>query len=370
MKNILFLHGSSELYGSDRSLLNIVKYIDKEKMNIHVILPGTGVLFDEIKKVPKVKVEVFDIAVLRRKNISIRGGLQYVKAFFRSYAYIKQYIRKYQIDIVDTNTAVVFPGAIAAKHCKIKNVWHIREIVKNKFENKVISLVMGHYADLIVANSNSTGKALKVSSSKIKVIYNAVEENSNVNLIQHTKLTVGMAGRINRWKGQKFFVDAAEIVHERLPEVIFQIAGDVYIGEEYLKQELIEYIKSKKLEEKVVILGQIDNMGEFYKQLDIFVLPSIQPEPFGLVVIEAMGYGIPVIATNHGGPVEIIDEGIDGFLVDFRDAQEMANRIIELINNSERRECMGKMGKKKRKEMFSIEVMVNSMEKVFEEISK
>ena len=96
MKNILFLHGSSELYGSDRSLLNIVKYIDKEKMNIHVILPGTGVLFDEIKKVPKVKVEVFDIAVLRRKNISIRGGLQYVKAFFRSYAYIKQYIRKYQ----------------------------------------------------------------------------------------------------------------------------------------------------------------------------------------------------------------------------------------------------------------------------------
>ena len=370
MKNILFVHSSSELYGSDRSLLNIVKNIDKSLYNVYVILPCSGPLVDEMKKIKDVKVNIFEVAVLRRKNLSVKGGLEYIRKFAISTKFLKKFIKANNINIVDTNTAVVFPGAIAAKHCKIKSIWHIREIIKNRFENNVISFIINLYADQIIVNSNATGKALNVNQSKVRVIYNAVDEKENAVIVPHAKLTVGMAGRINRWKGQKLLVDAAEIVHKHMPNVIFKIAGDVYIGENQMKEELVQYIIDKKLEDTVLLLGHINDMHIFYSSIDLFVLPSTQPEPFGLVIIEAMEYGLPTVATNHGGPVEIITDGVDGYLVDYRDASQMAERIIELMSNEEKRHHMGEMGKKKKRDNFSVSAMINGIEKVFEETLK
>lgn len=368
MKNVLFVHSSSELYGSDRSLLNIVKNIDKNIYRVYVILPCLGPLVDEMAKIIGIDVHIFEVAVLRRKNLSFKGGLEYIKEFNSSIRFLKKFIKENKIGIVDTNTAVVFPGAIAAKKCKIKSVWHIREIIKSNLENKVISFIMDHYADLIVANSMATGTALKVNQDKVKVVYNAVENNNVENVIAHDNIIVGMAGRINRWKGQKLFVDVAEIVHNEFPEVKFKIAGEAFTGEEYLKQELIEYINQKELTDTVLLLGQVNNMSSFYSELDLFVLPSTQPEPFGLVVIEAMEYGIPVIATNHGGPTEIIDNGVDGFLVSYENAEKMANVILELIKNSEKRQLMGELARIKKENKFSMNAMITGIEKVFLEV--
>jgi glycosyltransferase involved in cell wall biosynthesis len=368
MKNVLFVHSSSELYGSDRSLLNIVKNIDKNEFNVSVILPCQGPLVEEMKKIAFVKVEIYEVAVLRRKNLSLKGGITYIKDLIKSTTFLKRFIKENKINIVDTNTAVVFPGAIAAKRCGIKSVWHIREIIKNKAENKVISAMMNRYADIIVANSISTGEALAVNKKKVRVVYNAVESECFISKKEHHSLVVGMAGRINRWKGQKLFVDMAEIVHKHYPSVVFKIAGDSYIGEEYLKEELQKYIEEKEMENNIILLGQVNNMKEFYEELDVFVLPSIQPEPFGLVVIEAMEYEIPVVATKHGGPIEIISEGKDGYLVDFTTANQMAEKVELLLSDEELRKKMGRYGKKKQREKFSISAMVSEIEKVFREV--
>lgn len=368
MINVLFIHSSSELYGSDRSLLNIVSNIDKRRFNVYVVLPCDGPLVCEMKKVDRVHVEIFEVAVLRRKNLSIMGGLEYISEYCKSIKYLKNIIRKYQIDIVDTNTAVVFPGAIAAKKCGIKSAWHIREIIKSSIENKVISFMMNRYSDVIVANSNATGAVLKVNQSKIKVVYNAVDEKQDTEKTQHDVFTVGMAGRINRWKGQKLLVDAAEIVHRKHPSAVFKIAGEVYSGEDTIREDLVQYIKEKHLEKTVILLGQVSDMGNFYKGIDLFVLPSIQPEPFGLVVIEAMEYGLPVIATNHGGPVEIITNGVDGYLVDFNSATEMADRINEFIEDTSKITLMGAVAQKNKREKYSIDTMVRRIEEIFEEL--
>ena len=368
MKNILFVHSSSEMYGSDRSLLNIVKQINKDEFNVYVVLPCPGPLVDAMREIPKVNVEVFEVAVLRRKNLSIKGGIQYIKEFCGSYNYLKKFIKKCKIDIVDTNTAVVFPGAIAAKHAKIKSVWHIREIIKSNLENTVISFIMNRYADVVIANSKATGVALKVNQKKVKVVYNAVEESADVIPIEHEDFVVGMAGRINRWKGQKLLTDVAEIVCKTYPNTKFYIAGEAYMGEEYLKEELINYIASKKLSDNVILLGQVNDMSSFYKSLDVFALPSTQPEPFGLVVIEAMEYGLPVVATNHGGPTEIVSEGQDGFLVDYNGPEEMAERIMRLIADAELCKTMGAKGQMKKRQVFSVAEMVRSIENIFREV--
>ena len=366
-KEILFIHSSSELYGSDRSLLNIVKNIDKTKFGVHVILPCQGPLVTEMEKVSGITVSIYEIAVLRRKNFSPCGIISYIKDFVKSFTYVTRYIRKNNIDIIDTNTAVVFPGAVAAKFCRKKSVWHIREIIKSRLENRVISLVMRLFSDVVIANSKATGSALHVPQKKVRVVYNAVGDAKFDRLIEKDadNIVVGMAGRINRWKGQKLFVDAAEIVAKQKPNVTFEIAGDVYQGEDFIRENLISYIKEKKLDQTVLLDGLVQDMPSFYKKLDIFVLPSLQPEPFGLVVIEAMSYGLPVIATNHGGPTEIIENGKDGYLVRYDSADEMAARIMELVNDKEKRLLMGALGQKKKKEFFSVPAMVRNMEIIF-----
>lgn len=366
--NVLFVHSSSELYGSDRSLLNIVNKINKEKFKVFVLLPYNGPLVTEMRRIPEVQIDIFEVAILRRKNLSFGGIIHYFNEFINSICYLKAYIKKYNIDLVYTNTAVIFPGAIAAKICKKKSVWHIREIIKNNIENRIVSFMMQKCADCIIANSKATGIALAVDSKKIHIVYNAVESRIANKQIKHQQLTIGMAGRINRWKGQKLFVDMAEIVSKNHPDVLFKIAGEAYMGEEYLKEELKSYIKHKGLQNKISLLGQVNNMSNFYQGLDIFVLPSIQPEPFGLVVLEAMEYKLPVVATNHGGPTEIICNGIDGFLVDFNNAEEMAERVEQLIENENLRVQLGNAGFKKKREKFSVSTMVNNIEAVLSNV--
>ncbi len=369
MKNVLFLHSSAELYGSDRSLLNIISNMDTNKYTIFVVLPSEGELTEALRKLPHVKVFIFEVAVLRRKELSIKGTLGYLGNFRKSLRYLSKLIQKNHISIVYTNTAVVFPGAIAAKKCGIKSIWHVREIIKNPFENKVISFVINRYSDAIIVNSKATGEALRGPvKHKYKVVYNAIEVEEKVPNEIHEGLVVGMAGRINRWKGQSLFVGAAEIVHEAFPDVKFQIAGDCYSGEEFLKEELIKKIHAKGLENTVILMGQVKKMNEFYQGIDVFVLPSIQPEPFGLVVIEAMGYGVPVIATNHGGPREIIKDGEIGFLVDFHQPDEMAKRIMELLREKDLRERIGEKGRQYMKKRFSINYMVAQIEKIMESV--
>ena len=369
MKRILFIHSSSELYGSDRSLLNIVKYINKKKYKIFVLLPTDGALKNEIKKIPEVRVDIFELAVLRRKNLSPKGAIRYIRDFVVSYQFLKRYVREYEIDIVDTNTSVIFVGAIVAKRNGLRSIWHVREIIKSNFENRVISSIIQRYADCVIVNSKATGENLKANKNKIEVVYNAVEEQKQSPRKQHEALTVGMAGRINRWKGQSLFVDVAERVKREFPEVIFKIAGETYIGEENIKQELIDYIKEKGLSQTVQLLGQVDDMLAFYSSIDVLVLPSIQPEPFGLVLIEAMECGVPVIATNHGGPMEIIEDGVSGYLVDYSEATQMANRVIELLLDKEKRLSIGSEGKIRKRGLFSVCEMVKKMERIYDKIN-
>ena len=376
MNNIVFLHSSSELYGSDRSLLNLVKNLDKDKFNITVILPEDGPLVSKINRFDNVEVIINELAVLRRKNLSLSGMSQYFIMLIKSIKFINNLIKEKNIDIVYTNTSVIFAGGISAKLCKVKSIWHIREIIKSKYERFIVSRIVNTFSDYIIANSKATAEAISKNKDKVKVVYNAIDIEKNIDLEYNDgaykevaatvaggsdKIKVGMAGRINRWKGQKLFVDMAKLVSQENDNVEFLIAGDVYKGEDEILDDLKAYILESGVKDKIGLLGQVDNMISFYKNIDIFILPSIQPEPFGLVVIEAMNNKLPVVATNHGGPVEIIENNIDGFLVDYKNAKEMAQVVNKLIKDKELRSYITTNAEKKVKEQFNVNRYVDEI---------
>ncbi|MGG5341710.1 glycosyltransferase family 4 protein [Enterococcus sp. AZ192] len=368
-KSILFIHSSAELYGSDRSLLNMIKHLDKKKYSCFVVLPTDGKLREELEKIEGCSVSIYSYAVLRRKNLSFFGMLSYLKHTISSLYFFMKYINKSKIDIVYTNTSVVFSGAITAKLKRKKSIWHIREIISNPVERKIISTIVNLFSDKIICNSNATLNSI-TDKKKGTVIHNVIDtDNIQIpSLKTSNKITIGMAGRINRWKGQKLFIDAANQILVDYPDVKFVIAGDTFSGEEYIKEELLEYVRKINRTEQILFLGLVNNMNDFYGSIDIFVLPSIKPEPFGLVILEAMARKIPVIATKHGGPLEIIQDDENGFLVDYENSEELVSKMNELITDEVRRKSLGEQGYLNQQTKFSLKHYIECLEKVLDEI--
>jgi glycosyltransferase involved in cell wall biosynthesis len=96
-------------------------------------------------------------------------------------------------------------------------------------------------------------------------------------------------------------------------------------------------------------------MSKFYKEIDLFVSPSTQPDPFPTVILEAMDYGLPVVATAHGGPLEIIKESETGILIPWDNAKQ-ASEKIERILKKDLLILMGKNGKKRVNEIFNRDI--------------
>lgn len=230
------------MYGSDIALLNILKKINKKKYNTFVILPYDGVLVSKLKELD-INVFITNLAVIRRKNLNIKGLINYSFDFINSYRYLKEFIKNNSIDLFYTNTSTIFVGAIASRKCEIKNVWQVREIITKRSENYIISKIINRYADIVISNSKSTASSLNVDSNKIKIIYDT-KGKKRVNLNKEVSV-IGMAGCINRIKCQKLFVDSAEIIHRKYPDIIFKLAGSAYIGEEYMEEDIKKYIKEK-----------------------------------------------------------------------------------------------------------------------------
>jgi glycosyltransferase involved in cell wall biosynthesis len=135
---------------------------------------------------------------------------------------------------------------------------------------------------------------------------------------------------------------------------MFRIAGDPFPGYEYLVDDIKTFIRENQMESHVVYEGLVTDMDSFYNRVDLFVLPSTQPDPFPTVILEAMDHGLPVVATAHGGALEMIEENETGIWIPWDDAVESAKRIEELLNRSEL-DKMGELGRQRVHQLFSRE---------------
>jgi glycosyltransferase involved in cell wall biosynthesis len=177
---------------------------------------------------------------------------------------------------------------------------------------------------------------------------------------------VGMIGRISPWKGQEVFIRAAAILRSEGVACQFVAIGGVFDNERNHLDRLNETIRSLDLDNLVKIESFRKDARELIAAFDVFVLPSILPEPFGLVVAEAMAAGKPVIATAHGGPTEMVVEGETVFLIPPNDPPALASAIKNLLAHPEEAVKLGKAGRRRFLDHFEMREYVQRIEKLYE----
>jgi len=203
-----------------------------------------------------------------------------------------------------------------------------------------------------------------LKKSEIQVIPNGIpygefleakgKLKEELGLSQET-LLIGMVGRINPGKGQLFFLEIAQNLLKTHSNLHFVLVGDPFPGYEPILEEIKEEIRNKGLETRVSYLGFRKDIPELMDSLDIFVLPSVLPDSFPTVILEAMAASKPVLATRSGGASEMVVEGETGFLIPIGEVESGATALDQLIRNKKLRIEMGQAGRARVLSKFSLE---------------
>ena len=385
---ILFAHSSNELYGSDVVLLELVRRLDPKRFRPLVVTPTDisyeGLLGQALAEAG-IHQQEMDIPVLRRRYLSLSGISAFMRRLYTGTRQVQRYLKDEHIALVHSNTSAVWGGALAARRNQIPHLWHIHEIIKQPvIVKKLMAGMIARYSDHVVAISNAVAEHLLAEqphlAQRISVIYDAVDtERFRPSITAKTlrnewrigadEALVGVVGRISAWKGQSFFLQALALALRQAPQLRAVIVGDAPPGEAWREEALKAQATELGLEHKVIWAGYRNDAPQVMAALDILALPSTQPEPFGMVILEAMATGKPVIATAHGGPLETIRAGETGYLVSATDPADMANAIQRLALNPQLRLQLGAQARQRVIQRFTFDQHVSAFSELYERLA-
>jgi glycosyltransferase involved in cell wall biosynthesis len=291
-------------------------------------------------------------------------------------------IRENRIDIVHTHNDLrhgkpeIIASWIVGVPCICHNHRYTKLITFDRiFARFVASLiyVSRHQCEYYIAQG--------IPSSKTAIVHNAVNlaeftrEYDTAAIrkefdIKHNERLIGLIGRIDWWKGHEYFLEAMAEVVQHTSDVKGMIIGQLSMASidrnlQYFTS-LKSIVKSLCLEDKIIFTGFRGDIPRFVSALDVVVHASSTPEPFGLVVIEGMAAGKPVVATAAGGVLDIITDEMNGLLVPCKDATAMAKAILRILSNRDEAEQMGLSARRLVTQKFTVQHHVAAVEIVYD----
>jgi glycosyltransferase involved in cell wall biosynthesis len=385
MINLLFIHQSGEMYGSDKTLLFLLKYLDKSRFTSVVILPSEGPLKIALEN-ENIKVVIAPVLKLHRKMFSVKEIYNFLNDSKKAVSTMDILHKTHHFDIIYSNTLAVLLGINYARKRKIKHIWHIHEIIESPklIKHFFLKLIQIKANTKIIYNSFATSKFWNVNSiiaRKSVIILNGLESIKEIlpeKEIQKIRLdffnadsneiVIALIGRINSWKGQAILLEGFVELAKLNTNIKLVFIGSTPPNQDYLVADLHNKIAECNITEKVAIIPFQENIADFWQSIDIAVVPSIEPEPFGLVAVEAMLAKKPVVASNHGGLSEIVVNNETGLLVEPRNVNELIIALQKLIENEELRKSFGQKGYEKAIKEFSVEHYTKKIEGIFDAI--
>jgi len=180
-------------------------------------------------------------------------------------------------------------------------------------------------------------------------------------------LLVGIVGRLQRHKGHLEFLEVAQRVLPRFPGARFVIVGEATRGEDEEANEVVDVLEAAGLGDRLILTGYRDDVPDLLGAMDLFLFPT-HAEAFGLVIVEAMAMGVPVVSSDCDGVPDIVVEGETGFLVDPTDVPALATAVEDLLASADKRAAFGAAGRERALRMFSLDKMCEELEELYEEL--
>lgn len=336
-KRILSIQPVAERGGSDRALVRLVRSLAHEGWDCHIAIPAWPPMAVELEAAGAT------IHVVPMRRITTSGGagywLAYLLAWPATVARLALVARRIDAGVIHSNSLHSWYGWAVAALVRRPHVWHAREIVvQSAAALRLERWLTRHFAATVIAASAAVGAQL--DGAAVVVEYDEPDAlefhpgragcfRARLGIADDVAL-VGAAGRIDTWKGLEVLLDAVGALQAARPGTEVVIAGGVVRGKEAFALRLAERAAGLA---GVHWLGERDDMAELIADLDVLVLPSTTPEPFGLAVVEALASGVPVVATAAGGPLEILGAapGAAGRLIPPGDATRLAAAVVELL---------------------------------------
>jgi len=309
------------------------------------------------------------------------------------------HVKNISPDIVHLNSIGLIPSAIGAKLAGAKVVWHIREpLLQGHFGLRALlsRICINMFSDRIIAIGEYEANRL-IKKPKLKVIYNFVDFRkfdrdipaqsfrAEFN-IQDNEKVVCMLGGVARVKGTLEFINALKFVRKEIASVKFVVVGDYPVihhksgvknkiaslifgvgGESYYNA-ILETIRQEKLRDSIIFTGNREDIPDILAASDLLVFPSIVPHS-ARPVIEASAMGKPVVASDLGGPRELVVDGVTGRLVPPGDPVKLAEGVIEILTDDLKAQKMGLAGYERARELFDGRVNAEKTFELYEEIA-
>ncbi|WP_416210075.1 glycosyltransferase family 4 protein [Anaerolinea sp.] len=342
------------LGGAERSLYELLKNLDRSRVQ-----PFFASIYEEevCQAIQRLGIPFLKLKPFSRKNFFplIENTISLIR-----------FIRQNRIEIIHNNQCVdAYYSLLAGKCTHTPVIIHHRDSKYYRLDRLVIRL-----AEYQI--STSTWQNRLFFQNQAILIHNGIEMNSFPPMIESHPILdetvkIGIIGRIAPLKNQDVFILAARYVINRKNNVRFKIIGDIDTSpyQEY-KKYLRSLVQEQGVSNWVEFCGYIPNVVEALSQIDILVSAS-QRESFGRVLVEAMACGKPVIGTNVWGAVDIVTPEC-GLLVPPNDPQSLGEAILTLANNPEMRERMGKAGRARVEQNFTIQHTLEKIYALYEQI--
>lgn len=388
MQKVVYVEGNIDgtVGGSHRGLALLAMSLSEGQFHPVVVF------YQENRIADALRGQGVDVRLWRNRfgHTTVTPGLRGLTKRLRWYSFdlllesLRQarFLRKEAADIVHLNNSIGsnHSWVLAAKLLGLPCISHERDLAA-RYDRP--SRFFSRYARKIICMSEAIRDNLARqtgATESLMVIYDGVEmqrmrphrtpaEIREQFGIPPTARVVCAPGNVKRWKGQHVVVEALRAVKAVKPDVCCVFAGSFTPQGDPYYEQLQQVIHDGGLEQNVRFIGFHDDIVSIYNASEFIIHASIEPEPFGRVAMEPMALARPVIGSNGGGIPEIIVDGVTGYLFEPGNSEDLARKMILLLQDQEHAERMGKAALARVQEKFDSHLTTRLIEEVYRSVT-
>ncbi len=366
MIKIVNVTSDHNIGGAGRCILTFLEHYDRSKFQVYVILPVGSALIPFIKKTG---TEIIEVEGLENKSFSLKAVKE-----------ISKVLKRVKPDVVHAHAS--FSARIAARICSVPVIYTRHSVFPNSklisegLGKKINGFVNNHTADKIIAVAEAAKDNLTdagIKDEKIIVVKNGVKPLTRIdkNRINEIKKSYGindevifaMIARVEDIKGHLYFVEAAKKMVDNGVKSKYFVCGT---------GNYLDTVKAKAAElgvsEHFIFTGYIKDVTEIMNIIDVNVNASYGTEATSLSLLEGMSIGKPVIASDYGGNIELIEEGKNGMLFKTKSSDELYCKMKKITDDKDLYKKLSEGAYDLYKEKYTADINAKNIEKIYMQV--